>query len=300
MKRFLAHLCAALALVLWAGAAAAQHGNMLWSGQAVASGGGSPAPYVGPEDVAGAATFWGGLRCSKAANASAAQAIRIRRASDDAETDIGLTADCALDVTTAGTHCASTTCFVTTLYDQSGNSRNFTQSTAANQPQLIFSCKGSLPCMRFDGTSDLMTRTSWAVANPSTVVTEVKRRSDPGLSVVMGNNGGSSWFAGLFTNTAYVFAGSGSPTLSPAATENNWHRIQYLFNGSSSGGKINGNTSTAVNPGTQAFAASATASIGAAPAPGSYCPCDIGEVGLWSGDATSAGMDSNLSGYWGT
>jgi hypothetical protein len=81
----------------------------------------------------------------------AGPAIRIRRASDNAELDInflgfvpGLGA--LLDVAAAAAHCAATTCFIKTRYDQSGNSRHATQTNPAAQPQFVFNCIGGLPC----------------------------------------------------------------------------------------------------------------------------------------------------------
>jgi hypothetical protein len=69
-------------------------------------------------------------------------AIRVRRSSDNTEQDIGFTALGALDTSALTSFCGSGNGFVTTWYDQSGNARNATQTTAANQPQIVSS--GSL------------------------------------------------------------------------------------------------------------------------------------------------------------
>jgi 3D (Asp-Asp-Asp) domain-containing protein len=66
-------------------------------------------------------------------------AIRVRRSSDNTETDIGFTSVGDLDTTALTSFCSGTNGFVTTWYDQSGNSRNATQTTAANQPQIVSS-----------------------------------------------------------------------------------------------------------------------------------------------------------------
>jgi hypothetical protein len=91
-------------------------------------------------------------------------AIRVRRSSDNTESDIGFTALGNLDTTALTTFCSGTDGFVTTWYDQSGNGRNGVQTTAANQPKIVSS--GSVltltgtgsakPCMLFDGTNDLL------------------------------------------------------------------------------------------------------------------------------------------------
>jgi hypothetical protein len=86
-------------------------------------------------------------------------AIRVRRASDNAESDIGFSGG-NLDTSSLTSFCSGTNGFVTTWYDQSGNSRNATQTTAANQPQIVSSGAiinvNSKPCVQFDGSNDIM------------------------------------------------------------------------------------------------------------------------------------------------
>lgn len=64
-------------------------------------------------------------------------AIRVRRSSDNTEADIGF--DGAGDLNTAAllAHVGAGNGFVTAWYDQSGNGRNATQATAANQPSIV-------------------------------------------------------------------------------------------------------------------------------------------------------------------
>jgi hypothetical protein len=77
----------------------------------------------------------------KLRSAYSGSAIRVRRASDNTEQDIGFSSG-NLDTTALTSFCSGTNGFVTTWYDQSGNGRNATQSTAINQPQIVSS--GSL------------------------------------------------------------------------------------------------------------------------------------------------------------
>jgi hypothetical protein len=65
-------------------------------------------------------------------------AIRVRRASDNTEQDIGFV-DNELDTSALTTFCSGTNGFVKTWYDQSGNANNATQLTASNQPQIVSS-----------------------------------------------------------------------------------------------------------------------------------------------------------------
>lgn len=63
-------------------------------------------------------------------------AMRVRRSSDNTEQDIGFNGS-ELDTSALTSFCSGTNGFVTTWYDQSGNSRNATQATAANQPRIV-------------------------------------------------------------------------------------------------------------------------------------------------------------------
>jgi hypothetical protein len=64
-------------------------------------------------------------------------AIRVRRSNDNTEQDIGFTSSGDLDTTSLKTFVGANSGFVVTWYDQSGNARNATQSTAANQPKIV-------------------------------------------------------------------------------------------------------------------------------------------------------------------
>jgi hypothetical protein len=64
-------------------------------------------------------------------------AIRVRRSNDNTEQDIGFTSSGDLDTASLKTFVGANSGFVTTWYDQSGNARNATQSTAANQPRIV-------------------------------------------------------------------------------------------------------------------------------------------------------------------
>jgi hypothetical protein len=65
-------------------------------------------------------------------------AIRVRRASDNTEQNIGFVNN-VLDTSALTTFCSGTNGFVTTWYDQSGNGYDATQTTAASQPQIVSS-----------------------------------------------------------------------------------------------------------------------------------------------------------------
>jgi hypothetical protein len=86
-------------------------------------------------DVYGSAYTAFSLR--KLRTAYTGSAIRVRRSSDNTEQDIGFDAFGALNTTSLLSFCGANNGFVTTWYDQSGNGRNATQATAANQPRIV-------------------------------------------------------------------------------------------------------------------------------------------------------------------
>lgn len=90
-------------------------------------------------------------------------AIRVRRSSDNTEQNIGFDGSGNLDTSALTSFCSGTNGFVTTWYDQSGNSRNATQTTAANQPQIVSSgavlTLNGKPVLNFDGNDDFLRST---------------------------------------------------------------------------------------------------------------------------------------------
>lgn len=85
--------------------------------------------------------------------AYAGSAVRLRRSSDSTEQDIGFSGD-DFDSASAAAFVGAGSGFVTTWYDQSGNSNDATQSTVGNQPQ--WTTQDSLNWASFDGTNDIL------------------------------------------------------------------------------------------------------------------------------------------------
>jgi hypothetical protein len=81
------------------------------------------------------------LRCLRSAYLDS-PAIRVRRASDNAEQDIGFDGNGDLDTTALATFCSGTDGFVKVWYDQSGNGNDATQTTTADQPKIYDSSTG--------------------------------------------------------------------------------------------------------------------------------------------------------------
>lgn len=109
------------------------------------------------DSVTNLAGLWSFARRCRTAYTGAL--IRVRRASDSAESDIGYLASGLLDTTTLATFCSGTTGTVKTVYDQSGNSRDLSQGTAGAQPTIYAAAAvkvlGTLPAADFDGGDSL-------------------------------------------------------------------------------------------------------------------------------------------------
>ena len=130
--------------------------------------------------VQGAAAY--SLR--KLRNAYTGNAIRVRRSSDNAEADIGFASNGDLDTAALLAHVGSGNGFVTTWYDQSGNARNATQATAANQPQIVsngaIETQNGKPALRFDGVNDFFVMTS-PINSANATINAVSRLASMGV-----------------------------------------------------------------------------------------------------------------------
>jgi hypothetical protein len=105
--------------------------------------------------------------------------VRVRRDSDNEERDFSATevSNGTLEswVGTSGTDNG----FVTTWYDQSGNSNDATQATASAQPLIVDSgvlvTENGKAALDFDGTNDAFIASSVNVSQPNTFFTVAKR-----------------------------------------------------------------------------------------------------------------------------
>ena len=102
-----------------------------------------------------------GLSLRKISGAYSGSAIRVRRSSDNQETDIGFNVSGDLDTTALLSFVGSGNGFVKIWYDQSGLGRNATQTTVASQPKIVNNgsvlTQGGKPSIKYDGVDDYMT-----------------------------------------------------------------------------------------------------------------------------------------------
>ena len=90
-------------------------------------------------------------------------AIRVRRSSDNTEQDINFVSSAAnapIDTSALLSFVGSGDGFVVTWYNQNGSGNHATQTTAANQPQIVTSgvveLSSSLPSIKWDGSNDFL------------------------------------------------------------------------------------------------------------------------------------------------
>lgn len=101
-------------------------------------------------------------------------AIQVRRAVSGTGTqNIGFTATGDLDTAALKTFVLTGNAFITTWYDQSGNGKNLTQGTAADQPRIITAGKidreNGRPAITFQDNTDVMTAAAMTIQSFSAV-----------------------------------------------------------------------------------------------------------------------------------
>jgi hypothetical protein len=156
-------------------------GKLKFSG---ASTGGFKARYVASTSALLLDTYPGAAAAysvRKLRTAYTGSAIRVRRSSDNTEQDIGFVNN-VLDTTALTTFVGANNGFVTTWYDQSGNSKNATQATAGAQPKIVNTgvvyTKNSRPTV-FNGTNIYLSLSSNFTGTAGTLINVSATVLDP-------------------------------------------------------------------------------------------------------------------------
>ncbi len=182
-------------------------------------------------------------------------AVKVERA-DNTRQDIGFLDDGTLDIAALTTFINGTTGGIHTFYDQSGNNRHVTESTAYLQPRLaqsngtIYVLNGQ-PALRFDGVNDDLPFDNTGLDIGSLSAFAVGKFQDTAdteyLLAVSGNAGGDKRFQVpvLFSsNFNYAYGGNVSGISTTANTSKNLHTMiagstqgnaQAFLNGSNLG-----------------------------------------------------------------
>jgi hypothetical protein len=155
--------------------------------------------------------------------------MRIRRASDDAETDIGFDGNGDLDTAAIAAHCTTSAGYVSIWYDMSGNSNHATQSTASAQPQIYNGTavitENGKPAIGCDGQKGLETGITLGGIGTSFIVGGTQNGTNFGLGAtsdggkffgIAQNNNTSSSFAGFTLSSTHI---NGTSYTSPTRDE---------------------------------------------------------------------------------
>lgn len=256
----------------------------------------------------GAAVAYSAAR--RLATAYTGSLIRVRRSSDNAEQDIGYDGSNVLDESALTTFVGAGNGFVTTWYDQSGNSKNAIQTTAILQPKIVSSgsviLKNSKPninftAQRFNIASTNISSTSLFsfVGNSSTSTSYsagfISYQSSPidapELRFGMGGNGNTNnhyWNGGYLSitgTTSYVLNKIHTVTFAAGIT------FTYYGNNTSS---ATGTRAGTWNTGSSNF------SIGGYSAQGLTKDGDMQEFILYNSDqsANRTGINTNINTFY--
>jgi hypothetical protein len=121
----------------------------------------------------------------KLRSAYTGNALQVRRTSDSTTSNIGFTFAGNLNTASLLTFCAATNCHVATWYDQTGNVRNATQATPANQPRIVnagvLETQNTRPSLRAPMTTISMniTATGWNSTTGWSLSTVARTQIDP-------------------------------------------------------------------------------------------------------------------------
>lgn len=171
--------------------------------------------YFGVLDFYPNATVAYSLRLLR--NNYSGNAIRVRRASDNTEQNIGFTLQGGLDTTALTSFCSGTNGFITTWYDQSGNGNNFVQTTAGSQPQIVSSgtiitqsgVGSALPSILF-ANGKLMQCTSVNVTGLDSSLFLIHKKVLGSNDAVLHQSAGSTYLYLNYPNTQYYGLTNGS------------------------------------------------------------------------------------------
>ncbi len=281
-----------LGLILWIGSAHAQFSAAMLSGNPTTPPLGG---YVGPGDTVGSATvFWGTIAYSTAKAAAHVPMATMIRTSDshscnalaDATTGLfGNTGSCSTggeNGTAVSSWCAATTCNIVFLDQISTN--NTVLAAGQTSPTATLSCVGSVSCVVFNGTSDVLRSPSMSLSHPFTIVAIAKRTGNLSVGQSIAYNETTFIQADFAAAAAQAQLYSGASLFATAA-DNAEHILQFV-SGTSGAINVDG-TQTTGDAGTSDIAGEID--LGGAfnsPTWGQFMTGNIIAVGIWPGAFT--------------
>jgi hypothetical protein len=247
---------------------------------------GSIPAYTGPGNIQTFLDWWGVRAYSSATRGTRAANVCTADAGGGTCADFatsGSTGD--LIVTTiGGTNCSVSTCYVHKLYDKAGST---TLTDIGHSPTLRVSCLNSMPCIVFNGTTNVLCGSTgsalnqpishYAVVERTSAFTSVNEivsnYSNPGAT-----NGPQTY---AYTTANHVAGVAGGTAFTATMSDSAWHVLMTVFNSSSSVLSVDG-VDTTGNPGTGNGTSAGNVCLGEA---------DTNGTGGWlNGDMTEAGM----------
>jgi hypothetical protein len=195
--------------------------------------------------------------------------LRVRRSSDNTEKDIGFDSNGDLDTSVLTTFVGANDGFVVTLYDQSGNGNDATQTTAASQPQIVSSgsviTSASLPTVDFDGSNDYLELTGTPTVDNLSIFTVFQSDNSSQDSVIFAKAENSSNFIssgiranqravryvnnGTLTNKSISFTDTTSAHQSSVIAETTTPDVDIWVDGSQGSGSQNPRASSIATQG---------------------------------------------------
>ena len=245
-------------------------------------------------------------------------AIRVRRSNDNTEQNIGFTSTGYLDTASLKTFLGANDGFVTTWYDQSGNARNATQATAANQPVIFASgnigtidgITSSYKALVFEATNTRLINNFSTISQPISVFS-VSRKDNvttaaAGVIYDSYNNTTSAlYYTGTTETTNNRWSISNGASLQGTTAGNsNPNLFSTLHNGASSSIHINGVSYASGNAGTNGLNGLSIGNLRGNPSPivsGYVFNGRIAEMIIYGSNQSSnrTGIETNINSYYG-
>lgn len=141
--------------------------------------------------------------------------IRVRRSSDDAESDIGYAVDGSLDTAALDSFVGANSAYITTVYDQVG-SNDFSQLVALSQPRIMASgvidTLDGLPALYSDGSIGMSGSALTGSAMSLYAVAQAYADPGTGQGALLSNFGSSANQDHMPFSDGNVYYGAGSTT----------------------------------------------------------------------------------------
>jgi hypothetical protein len=169
--------------------------------------------------------------------------IKVRRSSDNAEQDIGFDNN-ELDTATLKSFIGSSSAYVKTWYDQSGNGEDATQTTTGSQPRIMNSgvidrvqnnSGNWIVAMNFDGTNDYFSFTNLGVPTTDYALFMVQKRVSAGtMGAVVSGDPYTLFFTQYEDDRLYISRSSGAGITRDAADATTTFCLLEGYNSSNS------------------------------------------------------------------